>query len=47
MYIRMLSKNLCGFKYARYTENDGSIFNRLSASADAGGMGAVAVYVGI
>ena len=37
----------CSSQSMRYTENDGSVFNRLSAFADAGGVGAIAVYVGI
>ena len=37
----------CGSQSMMYTENDGSIFNRLSASAVAGGVGTFAVYVGI
>ncbi len=37
----------CGLRSMMYTENGGSVFDCFSAFADAGGMGAIAVYVGV
>ena len=37
----------CSSQSMRYTENSGSVPNRFSAVADAGGVGTFAVHVGI
>ena len=37
----------CGSQSMMYTEDGGSVPNRLSDTADAGGVGAIAVHVGV
>lgn len=40
-------KACCGLRSMMYTEDGGSVFDCFSVVADAGGVGAIAVHVGI